>query len=151
MKILIFSAAFVFLFFIHHNKSYSQKLKGEDERIIITVDSVERADSSYTYGSPSEGNDFIFINITVVEKRDLKIKNEELRLTKTQLIDDIGETHSASEEQLNITIPEKKTGYLLFEMPKDAIPVQLNYFYQYREESPKSQEIKIGQIDIILS
>jgi hypothetical protein len=40
--------------------------------------------------------------------------------------------------------------YLLFEMPKDASPVQLKYHYDYREEPPKSQEIIIGQIDINL-
>ena len=37
-------------------------------------------------------------------------------------------------------------------MPKDvAIPVQLNYIYQYRDEPPEPQDIKFGQIDIDLT
>jgi len=42
-------------------------------------------------------------------------------------------------------------GYMIFEMPKEATPVQLKYVYQYREEPPKPLEIKFGQIDIDLS
>jgi hypothetical protein len=159
--------SFVVLFFINLDKSFSQEFVGEDERIIITVDSLERIDSfpeslkqpdlpgqKTVYTPPREGNDFVFIHITVVEKIDLKVKTREYRLTKSQLVDDRGETHLAGQQQtsiaINPTYPFKKNGYILFEIPKDAIPVQMKYLYQFREEPPKPQEIIIGEMDINL-
>ena len=154
--------SFSVLFFINLDSTYSQEIVGEDERIIITVDSMERFDSfpekykgapipgyTTTYKPPLQGNDFVFIHITLVEKMDLKVAPSEKRMTTILLIDDKGNTHRASEEKLNITVPEKSPGYVLFQMPKDATPVQFKYQYQYREGPPEPQEIKIGQIDAI--
>jgi len=159
--------SFVVLFFINLDKSFSQEFVGEDERIIITVDSLERIGSyperlkqpdfpgqKTVYNPPSKGNEFVFFHITIIEKRDLKIEVTEARITKTHLIDDRGETHLAGQQQtsiaINPTYPFKKNGYILFEMPKDATPVQMKYLYQYREEPPNPQEIIIGEIDIDL-
>jgi len=170
---------FVILFFIIINKSYPQEsisetaigdttiIGGEDERISIIVDSVERTDSyperlkqpdfpgqKTIYKPPSKGNDFVFIHITIVEKRDLKIELREARITKTHLIDDRGETHLAVQQQSSISIdktyPLKKMGSLMFDMPKDAIPVKMKYLYQYREKTPNPREIIIGEIGIDL-
>jgi hypothetical protein len=95
---LITLISFTILFFININKSYPQEsisetaiddtlvIGSEDDRISIVVDSVERANSfperlkqpdfpgqKTVYKPPSKGNDFVFIHITIVEKRDLKI------------------------------------------------------------------------------
>lgn len=168
---------FVILFFIIINKSYAQEsisetaiedttiIGGEDERISIIVDSLERTDSyperlkqpdfpgqKTIYKPPSKGNDFVFIHITIVEKRDLKIEVREARITKTHLIDDRGGTHFAVQQQSSIpidkTYPLKKMGSLMFDMPRDATPVKMKYLYQYREDIPDSQDIKIGEIVI---
>jgi len=104
-----------------------------------------------TYRPPREGKDYVVVNIIIVEKRDLKVMATELRLTKSQLVDDKGETHRTTQQTFNITKREKKPVSMFFEMPKDATPVQLKYYYQYREESPESQKIKIGQLDIDLT
>ena len=69
--------SFSVLFFINLDSTYSQELVGEDERIIITVDSMERFDSfpekykdaptpgyTTTYKPPRQGNDFVFVHIT---------------------------------------------------------------------------------------
>ena len=149
--------SFAVIFFINLDSTYSQELVGEDERIIITVDSIERSDSfpekykdppmagyTATYNPPRQGNDYVFVHITLVEKRDLKVAPSEKRMTTILLIDDRGKTHRASEQKLNITVPEKKPGYMIFQMPKDATPIQFKYQYQYREEG--LEEIKIGQI-----
>jgi len=158
---------FVFSLMLLSQEESKEKKKWEDERISITVDKVERADSfperlksdipgyTPTYIQPKKGYDLVFIHMTIVEKRDLKIKPSELRIIKPNsphLIDDQGKTHWVQEYQLNITIPEKKTGYLIFVILKEAaIPSQFKYIYQYREEPPKPQEIKFGQIEIDLS
>ncbi len=177
--VLIILISFFILFFININKSYPQEsisetaiddtlvIGSEDDRISIVVDSVERANSfperlkqpdfpgqKTVYKPPPKGNDFVFIHITIVEKRDLKIEVREARITKTHLIDDRGETHFAHQQQSDIpiddTYPLKKMGYLMFDMPKDATPVQMKYLYQYREAPPNPQEIIIGEIDINL-
>ena len=174
---LITLISFSILFFVNFNNSYPQEsisetaiddttiIGGEDERISIFVDSLERTDSyperlkqpdfpgqKTVYKPPGKGNDFVFIHITIVEKRDLKIEVREARITKTYLIDDRGETHFAVQQQSSIpidkTYPLKKTGCLMFDMPKDAIPVNMKYLYQYREEPPNTQDIIIGEIDI---
>ena len=171
--------SFFILFFIIINKSYPQEsisetaiedttiIGGEDERISIIVDSLERTDSyperlkqpdfpgqKTIYKPPSKGNDFVFIHITIVEKRDLKIEDREARITKTLLIDDKGETYLLGQGNFSIpfdkTYPLKKMGSLMFDMPKDATPVKMKYLYQYREETPNSQDIIIGEIDIDL-
>jgi len=138
-----------------------EKKKWEDERISIIVDKVERADSfpeelrdpGFTYHPPEKGKDFVLIHLTIVEKRDLRIKPQEERLFKPNsphLIDDRSETHWASFAQFNLTFRPKKSGYLAFIIPKDATPVQLKYVYEYRDELPKPQDILHGRIDIDL-
>lgn len=157
---LIKHISFAVLFFISIDKANSQETTIEDERIIFTVDSLERNDSfpeklkipgqTNTYRLPYKGKDFVFIYIIFVEKRDLKIKLTELRLTKSRVIDNSGKTHMAIEQTFFKKSSQKKEGWMIFEMPKDVTPVQLKYFYQYRDETPKKNEIKIGQIDIDL-
>jgi len=163
-KLLISAFLFFFVFslvLLPLEKSKEKKI-WEDERINITVDKVERADSfperlrqpNATYQPPEKGHDFVLIHISVDEKKDLRIEPSEVRIRKPNcphLIDDRDSTHWVSFTHFNITIPGKKIGYLVFEMPKEATPVQLKYIYQYREEPPKPQEIKYGQIDINLS
>ncbi|MCJ7501759.1 MAG: hypothetical protein MUP80_01695 [Acidobacteriia bacterium] len=138
-----------------------EKKKWEDERISIIVDKVERADSfpeelrisGFTYGQPEKGRDIVLIQLTIVEKRDLRIKPEEERLSKPNcphLIDDRSETHWPSWATFNVTLRPKKIAYLPFVIPKDATPVQLKYVYEYRDELPKPQDILHGRIDIDL-
>ena len=168
MKKLIFTVTFALLVFTGLDKSYSQKLTGEDDRIIITVDSIERTETfperlkeidfntgkPAQYKPPGEGNDFVLISITEVKKRDLKINPMEGVIINTHVIDDKGEIYKVSQLNfqipINITYPSKISGYLLLVMPKNATPVQLQYSYQYREEPTESQEIKIGLINIKL-
>ena len=174
---LMLPILFVLSFFIIINESYAQEtisktakddsliIGNEDERIAVVVDSVERTDSyperlkqpdipgqKTVYKPPSKGNDFVFIHITIVEKKDLKIEVREARITKTHLIDDRGEAYFTVQQQSSIpidkTYPLKKTGSLMFDFPKDATPVKLKYLYQYREEPPNPQEIIIGEIDV---
>ncbi len=155
---------FVFSLILLSQEDSTEKKIWEDERVSIIVDKVERTDSypemfkqpsSYgqttTYRPPWEGNDYVIINIIIVEKRDLKVISSEIRLTKSQLVDDRGKTHRTTQQLFNITKRERKPVFMFFEMPKDATPVQLKYYYQYREEPPESQEIKIGQLDIDLT
>lgn len=152
--------SFAVLFFIIIDNAYSQEITVEDERIIFTVDSLERTDSfpeklkisgqTNTYRLPYKGKDFVFIYIIVVEKRDLNIEMTELRLTESHVIDNSHKTHMAIEQTFYEISSRKKGGWMIFEMPKDVTPVQLKYFYQYRDATPKKKEIKIGQIDIDL-
>lgn len=152
--------SFAVLFSIIIDNAYSQEITVEDERIIFTVDSLERTDSfpeklkisgqTNTYRLPYKGKDFVFIYIIVVEKRDLKIELREFRLTKSRVIDNSGKTHMAIEQTLYVISSRKKGGWMIFEMPKDVTPVQLKYLYQYRNETPNKKKIKIGQIDIDL-
>jgi hypothetical protein len=167
MKKLMFVATFALLVLTGFDKPYSQKPKGEDDRISITVDSVERADlfperlkeidilsgkPRYQYRPPGIGNDLVFVHINIVEKRDLRIESSEFRLTDIYLIDDSGDSYKAIEGKftINITLKGNKSGYYIFEMPKNKTPVLMQYSYQYREEPPKPQKILIGQIEIKL-
>lgn len=168
MKKLIFTVTFALLVFTGLDKSYSQKLIGEDDRIIITVDSIERTETfperlkeidfntgkPAQYKPPGEGNDFVLISITEVKKRDLRINPMEIVIINTHVIDDKGKTYKVSQLNfqipINITYPSKSSGYLLFVMPKNATPLQVQFSYQYREKPPESQEIKTGQLDIML-
>ncbi|MBN1159057.1 MAG: hypothetical protein JXA61_06720 [Bacteroidales bacterium] len=166
MKIFICSASFLFLFFLSLN-TYSQVSNGEDERILVTVDSVETTATfpewlkepnitgqTRIYRQPDEGNVYIFIHISIVEKNDLLVEMSERRLTKTHLIDDEGESHFSLQQQTNINFsdgyPKKETGFIIFETPNNIKPVLLNYFYQYRENNEEGQDIKIGQIGVEL-
>jgi hypothetical protein len=138
----------------------------EDERISITVDKVERADSfperlrdpNYKYYPPEKGNDFVLIHIRVVEKKDLKVDPMELFYAPPNcphMIDDKGKTHWANSAKYSLPIGMStlfgEGGYIVFQMPKEATPVQLKFVYPYREEPPESKEKKYGQLDIDLS
>ena len=148
-----FVLAFSFLFvasltLLSQEQSKGKKI-GKDERIAITVEKVERADSfpekfrnpSFEYAPPEKGNDYVLIHISVVEKRDLKVASRELRLARPNsphLIDDQGSTHWASSAEYNLTGMSTlfgKGGYMVFQMPKDATPVQLRFVYPYREDA----------------
>lgn len=138
--------------------------KWRDERISITVDKVERADSfperlrtpNITYRPPKKGHDIVLIHISIVERKDLKVHSTELHLERPnshRLIDGRGEAHWADAAQFDITDRSTffgKGGYLVFQMLKEATPVQLKFVYPYREKPPKPQKIKYGQIDIDL-
>ena len=164
MKKLIFTVTFALLVFTGLDKSYSQKLTGEDDRIIITVDSIGRADifperlipkdisgkPNYGVNPPKGGFDFAIVHVHWVEKKDLKIENSEIRISDIYLYDDIGDTYKVKWGEFNYTFKPEISEYWVFLMPKDKKPVQMKYSYQYREELPKSQEIKFGMIDIKL-
>ena len=151
----------VYLLSINSDNLFSQELTGEDERIIISVDSVERSDFypenlkrapipgyTTTYKSPKRRNDFAVIYFTVVEELT------DFKYSKSILIDDRDETCREWEHSLNQvyggTGTIKANGYILYEMPKDAMPVHLKYFYHYGDEVTESKETKIGQQDIDL-
>ncbi|MBN1159457.1 MAG: DUF4352 domain-containing protein [Bacteroidales bacterium] len=135
---------------------------------MVAVDSVEitasfpewlkkpdTAGQKRTYKQPDDGNVYVFVHLSVTEKNDLFIEMTERRLTKTHLVDDQGETYFSVQQEmsfnfLNTTYPKKESGFIIFEIPDDAAPVQLNYLYQYREDASEDQDIKIGQIGVEL-
>ena len=148
--------SFSVLFFINLDSTYSQELVGEDERIIIAVDNVERYNSfpkslkqaprpgyRTRYKSPKRGNDYVVIYFTVVA--ELK----EFKYSKAQLIDDRDTIHKVLQHTLRSntnatdTIVSTPHGEIFFEMPKDATPVHMKYYYKNEDESEGLQEIKI--------
>lgn len=168
LLVSVFLIFFAFSFMLLSQEESEEKMKWEDERISITVDKIERVDSfpermksksqDYTplieSTRPIKGCDLVFIHITIVEKRDLRVQAMDLRMQRPKsphLVDDQGKIYWTRTAQFKFT-SSPKTGYLIFNMPKDvAIPVQLNYIYQYRDEPPEPQDIKFGQIDIDLT
>jgi hypothetical protein len=164
--VLAFSFLFVASLTLLSQERSKEKKIGKDERLAITVDKVERADlfpekfrnPNFEDAPPEKGNDYVLIHISVVEKRDLKVALGEHRLARPDsphLIDDQGNTHWASFAQYNILVGMSslfgKGGCMVFQMPKNATPVQLRFVYPYREDAEKPKEIKYGQIDIDLS
>ena len=158
--------SFAVIFFINPDSSYSQEFTEEDELISMTVNKVERTDSfperlrqpNATYKSPRQGNDFVFIHIHVDEKKDLKVDVMDLssrQPNSPHLIDDQGKIHWPVLYEYHIPPGTMalygNDGFWLFEMPKEATPVQLKFVYPYRGESPKPKELKYGKIDIDLS
>lgn len=132
----------------------------EDERITVSVDSLERADTfpdklknpnqNNTYRLPKKGKDFVFIYITVNEKVDLKVSWMQFRLTKSNVIDKNGKQYFAINQVMKNVGKPNRHGFIIFELPKNIIPIKLNYVYQYRDEKPKRKKIKLGQIDLNL-
>ena len=148
--------SFSVLFFINPDSTYSQEPVGEDERIIIAVDTVERYNSfpkslkqpprpgyKTRYKSPKRGNDYVVIYFPILA--ELK----EFKYTKAQLIDDKDEIHNALQHTLHSrtnatgTIESTPHGEIFFEMPKDVTPVHMKYYYKNEDESEGLQEIKI--------
>ncbi|MDO9340837.1 MAG: PEGA domain-containing protein [Bacteroidales bacterium] len=159
-------------------------LKGEDEQIKITIDSVIRANSlpeslkrdhkthtetlntDFTLPSLSEGNDYVFIYYTVVEKRDLNISLMDSKLDNSYVKDDFGKLYGVVLARGPYIIKyvggsvfwnpklfqgtELEKEFLLFEVPKKTMPIQMKFLYRYMEESTRAKQIKIGQIDIDL-
>lgn len=169
LLVSVFLFFFVFSFMLLSQEEPKEERKGEDERISITVDKVERVDSfpermkskipGYTPSiesiRPKKGCDLVFIHIRIVEKRDLGIKFEDLEMQRPNsphLIDDQGMIHWGRTYQFFTTSRPKITGYLIYDIPKEVTTlVHLKYVYQYREEPPKPQEIKFGQVDVDLT
>jgi len=46
--------------------------------------------------------------------------------------------------------PNPENEFLIFQLPKDEKPLQIVFYYQYRDESQKNAQMKSGQIDIVL-
>ena len=142
---------FPIVFFIDIESTYSQEPVGEDERIIISVDSVERVDSfperlkskpilgfTTTYKRPAPGNDYLFIHFIKIDKP--------AKFSEAFLIDEKDKIHPASQETLTFVMGEENIkGYIIFEIPKVATPVLLKYYYQNEDESSGLQQIIIGQ------
>lgn len=138
--------SFAVLFFIIIDNAYSQEITVEDERIILTVDSLGRTDHW------AKGWDFVLIYVHVFVKIDLNVSAMSTRLMKHRVLDDAGFFYNAIEHFIDRFGSEKREEYLEFEMPKDVTPVHLTYLYQYWDETEKKRKkkIKIGQIDIDL-
>jgi hypothetical protein len=174
---LITSICSVILLFFALKISYAQELIGEDERIIVTVESIKRADTfpnlfydskyiTYSYEThwtstsnksynPSIplgfGYDFAIIYLDyIVEKKALYVSDTEFSFTKMYVVDDRGKHHPLKMRQTSGLSPQIDSAYLFFAMPKDAQPTQLKFSYQYREEPSKFRRIKTGQVDVDL-
>ena len=152
--------SFVVLCFLEFDSAFSQELIGGDERMMITVDSIERTNSypeklrfrDATYRSPERGKDFVFIYITTFEKVNLNLSGGERRFSGTYLVDNNGRTHVAHSETWTSTNLEmsdsRKNGYLHFSLPIGSNPVEVMYNYQYRDES--ARKVQMGQVNIDL-
>lgn len=166
-KPLIFVPLFLFAssLMLLSQEELGREMRWEDERICITLEKLTRVDSfpeelrdpGAEYKPPKQGNDLVLIHIGVVEKTDLKVKPTELFIAppnSPHLTDDQGKTHWAAFAQYSLAIGKPtlfgRGGYMVFEMPKEATPVQLTFVYPYREGS--SQEKKTyAQLDIDLT
>jgi len=134
LLVSVFLFFFVFSLTLFSQEESKEKKIWEDERISITVDKVERVDSfpdkyklpNATYLPPNEGCDFVFIHVTIVEKRDLKTASSELKTNKPNcphLINDRGETHWAGTLQFDITtldegMSDRDRDLIFFELQK---------------------------------
>jgi len=152
------------LLLIINYTAYSQELVGEDERISVIVESMERANSftnspntnNYSYSPPTgntyrpskRGNDLVIIYFNYTIKKDLNVSDVGGNLGGTLLTDNNGKNYEALMQNMNFNpftgLPEG--GNLLFSMPLDASPVRMIYSYQYRADS--SSNIDIGQVEI---
>jgi len=148
------------LFMTSFGSLYSQKPGGEDGRIDVTIDSLQRVGtfpeslrlSGYSYGSPGAGKDFAFIYFKLIQKIDLGVSAGELRFAGTYLVDNNGreyKAHAESYTNSNLAFSDSiRNGYTYFSIPVNANPIRLVYNYQYRVES--SGRIQIGQLSIDL-
>jgi len=163
LLVSLFLFFFVFPLTLFSQEESKEKKRWEDERISITVDKVERSDSfpdKYkrpyaTYRPPNEGCDFVFVHISIVEKKDLKMSQLNLRIFKPNsphLIDDRGKTHwvNMAEYSYESSSLFGGGGLLFFEMPKVATPVQLEFVYPYSGEPPKPKKTQYGSVSITL-
>ena len=158
---------FVF-FFINPDSLYSQVIVEEDERIIVFVESLARADSypesltvsGLLYSIPLKGNDLVLIYLNIVEKRDLRIDKADKKYTDMHLIDNNKDRYEARIHGIvDPDSPTRRREYVYFQMPKVATPVLLEINYPYREaEAPKSRtgllkkdKIRTGQLNIDLT
>ena len=168
LLVSVFLFFFAFSFMLPLQEEPKEEMKKENEHIILTVYKVERIYSfperlklnmagytpAYERMRPKEGHNFIFITFTEDRKKDAKIKLKSPPLKKpniSHLIDDQGKIYWLRREIFIDSGPHKQMSYYVFSMPKDAVPTQLKYIYHYLEEPPKSQDMKIGQIDIDLT
>ena len=159
---LMFVSLFVFSLATLSQEESKEK-KWADERISVIVESVQRFESfpeelKRVLGQSGEnlqlkaGNDYVWIRISVTEKKDLKIGRNELSVSEPNspyLIDNQNENYWASRVQYNITGTSTiigGSGYLLFQIPKKAEPVRLKFIYPYRE----TKRLKYGQLIIVL-
>lgn len=148
------------------SSNFSQEPVGEDERMSVIVESMERANSftdspktnNNPYGPPTgntyrptkRGNDFVIIYFNPRIKKDLNVSDVEGNLGGTLLTDNNGKNHKAVMQSMNFNrftgLPEG--GYLLFSMPLNASPARLIYSYQYKTDS--SPNTDIGQVEVSL-
>jgi len=136
----------------------------EDERVILTIDSLERADDyldklktkgiNAEYRSPRQGTDYLFVYFTIIDKVDLKVGLTEFRLTNTNVICDDNKYYKALTQQyVNLSfssVNQDKKGFIIFELPIEIRPTELRYFYQYRDDIKPKKKIKLGQINVPL-
>lgn len=163
LLISVFLIFFVFSLMLFSQEESKEKKIWEDERISITVDKVERFDSfpdkyktpNATYRPPDKGCDFVFIHISIDEKKDLNMNQMDLRLGRPNspyVIDGQGGAHWASIAQYSGGGSKLfgGGGYLFFHMRKESTPVQLEFVYPYREEPPKPKKTQYGCVSIKL-
>ena len=129
LLVSVFLIFFAFSFMLLSQEESEEKMKWEDERISITVDKIERVDSfpermksksqDYTplieSTRPIKGCDLVFIHITIVEKRDLRVQAMDLRMQRPKsphLVDDQGK--EALNFQISVTIYGILAGFLIF-------------------------------------
>lgn len=138
----------------------------EDERIGITLDKLERTDSypselktpGQEYSSAKEGYDFVFIHLTIahIEGVHLGLVSKE-----TTLVDAESREYKAANAKFPIQlkdltdisagykIVEGSSGFVVFEIPEHAEPVDLKFVYPYSELG--EEKTMHGQIDIKIS
>jgi len=132
----------------------------EDERALLTIDSLERADEfpdklkisgqNAQYRLPKKGMDYVFVYFKFNEKVDLRIGLSEMRLTKSNVLGDNNKYYSAIEQRFESAFGSNKRGFIIFELPKGVNPTELSYFYQYRNDIKPKRKIKLGQINVSL-
>jgi uncharacterized protein YceK len=139
-------------------------LRGEDERIIVTVDSVIRSISfpeifkipyerDVIYHPPSKGYEYVLVQLTIDEKKDLNIEPTEENISKSYLKNERGFSNPVETERVSdnpIGVLTKVHRSMLFEMVKSETPIQLRYYYFYGLGSSKGKVIKAAYIDIDL-
>jgi len=132
----------------------------EDERALLTIDSLERANEfpnklkisgqNAQYRLPKKGMDYVFVYFKFNEKADLRIGLSEMRLTKSNVLGDNSKYYTAIEQRFESAFGSNKRGFIIFELPKSVNPTELRYFYQYRNDIKPKRKIKLGQINVSL-
>lgn len=136
----------------------------EDERVILTVDSLERTGDypdklkpqgiNAQYKTPRQGMNYLFVYFTITDKVDLKIGLTEIRLKNTNVLCDNNKYYTTSEQQFTnlsfSSVNKDKEGFIIFELSIEIEPTELRYFYQYRDDNKPKRKIKLGQINVPL-